>query len=133
MADKFDGQQVLAFLRRTGEELREEAQKLLDDVRDPAHQQRVKDGIKDLGAWFKRTTSEAAEMIEGAAKRAESTLRVGADRVRQTATAAAATVQEVGAKAAPRSATAGKRAGARKSAKPRGKKTARRVAKKPKA
>ena len=130
MAEKFDGQQVLAFLRRTGEELRktgeelrQEAQRLLDEVTDPAHQQRVKDGMKDLGTWFKRTTSDAAEMIEGAVKRAEETLRDGADRVRQTATAAAA---NVGVKAAPRRAAPGKRAGTRKSAKTRGKKATRR-------
>jgi ElaB/YqjD/DUF883 family membrane-anchored ribosome-binding protein len=120
MAEGFDTQQVVAFLkragdnlRRAGEELREEAQRLLAEVQDPAHQQRVRARLKDLGGWFKRTTSEAGDALEDAMKRAESTLRGGADRVRKTATAAAASVKSGKAKAVPRAATAAKRAGSR--------------------
>jgi hypothetical protein len=122
--NRFDTSQVLAFLRRTGEELRktgeelkEEAQRLLEEVRDPAHQQRVKDGVKDLGTWFKRTTAEAAELIETAVKRAESSLRQGAERVRETASAAAGAVQGGGEKTARRATAVGKRAGAKKAGK----------------
>jgi hypothetical protein len=124
--NRFDVSQVLAFLRRTGDELRktgeelkEEAQRLLEEVRDPAHQLRVKDGVKDLGAWFKRTTAEAAELIENAVKRAESSLRQGAERVRETASAAAGAVQGTGEKTARRATAAGKRAGAKKAGKSR--------------
>ena len=78
MTDKFDTQQVVAFLRRTGEELRktgeelrDEAQRLLAEVRDPANQQRVRESLTDLGTWFRRTTGEATDRIEHAVKKAE--------------------------------------------------------------
>ena len=81
MTNDWNKEQVLGFLRKAGEdlrragdELRTEAQKLMAEVRDPANQERVREGLRELGGWLKRTSSEAAEAIEGAVKRAEGAL-----------------------------------------------------------
>lgn len=118
MAEKFDSDQILTFLRRagedlrkTGEELREEAQRLLAEVRDPENQQRVREGIQDIGNWFRRTTSDASERLEQAVKKAESTLREQADRVRGGAKRSpTASTESSGGKKAPRRPAAAKRA-----------------------
>ena len=79
MADKpWDKQQVVDFLKRTGEELkrtgeevRREAQRLIDEVRDPETQAKVKEKLADFGTWAKKTAEDAAGMLEGAVKKAE--------------------------------------------------------------
>ena len=79
MADQHWDRQLLALLKRagddlkkTGEELRGEATRLLKEVQDPKNQQRVKDNLQELGTWARKTATEAAAMIEAAVKRAES-------------------------------------------------------------
>ncbi len=79
MADKpWDKQQVVDFLKRTGEDLkrtgeevRREAQRLIDEVRDPETQAKVKEKLSNFGTWAKKTAEEAATKLEGAVKKAE--------------------------------------------------------------
>ncbi len=79
MADKpWDKQQVVDFLKRTGEDLkrtgeevRREAQRLIDEVRDPETQAKVKEKLSGFGTWAKQTAEDAATMLEGAVKKAE--------------------------------------------------------------
>ena len=78
MADSFDRQQLMQFLKRTaeelkrtGEELKVEASRLLEEVRDPARQTKLKARLLDLRHWAEETGKEAGEIIEVAVRRVE--------------------------------------------------------------
>lgn len=82
MPDKPWDQTVVDFLKRTGEdlkkageEIRAEAQKLLDEVRDPETQQKIRDGLGNIGQWAKRSAEEAASKIEEVVKKADDAWR----------------------------------------------------------
>src|SRR5688572_18327841 len=61
-------------IRRTGDELKGEAQKLMEEVRDPGNQQKVKEILNHLGTWTEKTAKEAAVAVETAVKKAEDAL-----------------------------------------------------------
>jgi hypothetical protein len=93
MAEKWD-RQLMDFLKRTGEELKRtgedlktEAQKLLVEVKDPAKQAKVKEGLENLRTWAVATGKQAAERIETAVRRVEETVE-GAFEGQDTATPA---------------------------------------------
>jgi len=86
MPDRPWDQQLKDFLKRTGEDLkkagddiRAEAQKLIDEVRDPETQQKIRDGLGNLGQWAKRSAEEAANKIEEVVKKADETWRGSTD------------------------------------------------------
>jgi hypothetical protein len=133
MADKpWDKQQVVDFLKRTGEDLkrtgeevRREAQRLIDEVRDPETQAKMKEKLSGFGTWAKQTAEDAATMLEGAVKKAEDMFAKASQRVRGQEGAApeAAPPAPPPAAAAPRpkrpaSKTVGKKAKAGGSRKP---------------
>ena len=67
MAEQAWDQKVTDFLkaageelRRTGEELKAETQRLLDEVTDPEMQAKMKERIQQLGQMAKKTAAEAA-------------------------------------------------------------------------
>ena len=67
-----------SFLKKTGDDfkrfgtdVKEEAQKLLTEVQDPARQQKLRDGLKDVGVWAKKTAEEVATLVETGVKKAE--------------------------------------------------------------
>jgi hypothetical protein len=51
-------------LRRTGEELKAEAQRLIDEVTDPEMQTKMKERIYQLGQLAKKTAAEAATKVQ---------------------------------------------------------------------
>jgi hypothetical protein len=53
-------------LRRTGEELKAETQRLLDEVTDPEMQAKMKERIQQLGQMAKKTAAEAAAKVQEA-------------------------------------------------------------------
>ena len=53
-------------LRRTGEELKAETQRLLDEVTDPELQTKMKERIHQLGLLAKKTAVEAAAKVQEA-------------------------------------------------------------------
>jgi hypothetical protein len=53
-------------LRRTGEELKAETQRLLDEVTDPELQAKMKERIQQLGQMAKQTAAEAAAKVQEA-------------------------------------------------------------------
>jgi hypothetical protein len=65
--------------KRTSDDLKVEAQRLLGEVRDPANQRKVKEGLRDIGAWAKKTADQAAEAMESAVKKAEVTWKGAAE------------------------------------------------------
>jgi hypothetical protein len=124
MAEKWD-KQFMEFikragedLKRTGEEIKVEAQRLLDEVRDPARQAKVKKTLKTF-------TKEAGEMLEGAVKKVEGVVENAFDRNKpeesskaQPKAAPAAPAEPAPAAKPARKAgkTIGKKAGAKKAA-----------------
>jgi hypothetical protein len=53
-------------LRRTGEELKAETQRLLDEVTDSEMQAKMKERIQQLGQMAKKTAAEAAAKVQEA-------------------------------------------------------------------
>src|SRR5262245_8229309 len=68
-------------LRRAGEDIKTEAQRLIAEVKDPAKQKRVKEGFKELGTWARKTAEDVAEVVERGVKKAEETLQKASKRV----------------------------------------------------
>ena len=62
-------------LKRMGQDIREEAQKLVGQMQDPNTQQKVKEGLRELGGWARRTAEEVAGLVEKGADRAEHAFR----------------------------------------------------------
>lgn len=63
--------QVLDFLKRTGEEIRTETQKILEQIRDPENQQKIRDSLNEFGTWAKETAEEATTLVESAVQKAK--------------------------------------------------------------
>ena len=53
-------------LRRTGEDLKAESQRLLDEVTDPEMRTRLKERLQQLGQAAKTTAAEAANRLQEA-------------------------------------------------------------------
>jgi predicted metalloendopeptidase len=53
-------------LRRTGEELKSETQRMIDEVTDPEMQTRMRQRIHQLGLMAKETAAEAAAKLQAA-------------------------------------------------------------------
>lgn len=66
--------QILDYIKRTGEEIKGETQRILEEIRNPDNQQKVRDTINEFGAWAKQTADEAASLVETAVKTAESAI-----------------------------------------------------------
>ena len=78
MSDQSWEEQFKQFLQRTGEDfrrrgedIRTEAQKLLDAAMDPEKQQKVRDRLNELGLWARRAAQDVAGAMGEAASRAE--------------------------------------------------------------
>ena len=70
-----------SFLKKTGDDfkrfgtdVKEEAQKLLTEVQDPSRKQKLRDGLKDVGVWARKTAEEVATLVETSVKKAEGAL-----------------------------------------------------------
>jgi hypothetical protein len=62
-------------LKRAGNDMRVEAEKLLKEVKDPERQAKVKAGLKDFGSWARKTAEDVAGLVETGVKKAETTIR----------------------------------------------------------
>jgi hypothetical protein len=71
MNEKDWDKRLLDFLKRTGEEIKAETQRWVEEVRDPATQQKMKESLREFGTWAKKTAEDAAERMENAIKKAE--------------------------------------------------------------
>ena len=90
MDDKQWDAKVKTFFQKTGEELKRagrdmkaEAERLLSDVKDPAKQAQLKEGLKDLGQWARKTAEDVAELVESGVKKAEVAARATVDTLRK--------------------------------------------------
>lgn len=71
-----------SFLKKTGDdfkrfgtEVKAEAQKLLTEVQDPQRQQKLREGLENVGEWARKTADEVATVVEHGVKMASD--RVG--------------------------------------------------------
>lgn len=69
------------FLKKTGEDfkrfgrdVKQEAERLLVEVQDPARQQQVRESLKEVGTWARKTAEEVATLVETGVKQAEGAL-----------------------------------------------------------
>ena len=65
---------VKGFLKRTGEEIKSETRKLVDEMNDPANHEKVRQSLRDMGDWAKKTAEDAAVMVEQAARKVEAAI-----------------------------------------------------------
>lgn len=77
-----------SFLKKTGDDfkrfgadVKEEAQKLLTEVQDPKRQEKLRDGLKDVGVWARKTAEEVATLVETGVKKAEGAIGKATDFV----------------------------------------------------
>lgn len=71
MNEKDWDKRLFDFLRRTGEEIKAETQRLVEEVRDPETQRKMKESLREFGTWAKQTAEDAAEKLEAAVRKAE--------------------------------------------------------------
>ncbi len=71
-----------SFLKKTGDdfkrfgtEVKAEAQKLLVEVQDPSRQQKLREGLENVGEWARKTADEVVTVVETGVKKASD--RVG--------------------------------------------------------
>lgn len=81
-------EKLKSFLKKTGEDvkragndIKSEAEKLLKEVKDPERQAKVKAGMKDFGGWARKTAEEMAELMETGVKKAEVAINKATDKV----------------------------------------------------
>ena len=77
-----------SFLKKTGDDfkkfgadVKDEAQKLLTEVQDPKRQEKLREGLKDVGVWAKKTAEEVATLVETGVKKAEGAIGKASDKV----------------------------------------------------
>ncbi len=77
-----------SFLKKTGDDfkkfgadVKDEAQKLLTEVQDPRRQEKLREGLKDVGVWAKKTAEEVATLVETGVKKAEGAIGKASDFV----------------------------------------------------
>src|SRR2546427_9189811 len=86
MSDESWEEQFKQFLRKTGddfrragEDIKAEAQKLFDAAMDPDKQQRVRDRLKELSSWARKTAEDVAGALGTAASKGARGVHCGAD------------------------------------------------------
>jgi hypothetical protein len=79
---------VKAFLKKAGDDFRrfgrdvkEEAQKLLNEVKDPERQAKLREGLKEVGHWARKAAEDVATVMENGVKKAEDAIRQGTKKV----------------------------------------------------
>lgn len=61
-------------LRRTSEEMKGEAQRLMEELRDPSRQAKVREQFDELRVWARKATNEATRAVDVAVRKVESAL-----------------------------------------------------------
>lgn len=67
--------------KRFGADVKEEAQKLLTEVQDPSKQEKLREGLKEVGLWAKKTAEEVAALVETGVKKAEGAIGKASTKV----------------------------------------------------
>ncbi len=62
-------------LKRMGEDIRTEAQRLATELEQPERQEKMREGLRDVGQWARRTVNDMADLVEKGAQKAETAFR----------------------------------------------------------
>lgn len=71
MNEKDWDKRLFDFLKQKAEEIKAETQRLMEEVGDPQTQRKMRERLREFGTWAKQAVEDAAEMVEGAVKKAE--------------------------------------------------------------
>ncbi|MBL8950743.1 MAG: hypothetical protein JNK82_08210 [Myxococcaceae bacterium] len=66
-------------LKRAGNDVKVEAEKLMREVKDPARQEKLKKGLETVQLWARKTAEEVAHVVETGVKKAEGAVRGAVD------------------------------------------------------
>lgn len=66
-------------LKRAGNDIKVEAEKLMKEVKDPDRQDKVKKGLETFRLWARKTAEEVAAVVETGVKKAEGAVRGAVD------------------------------------------------------
>jgi gas vesicle protein len=75
-------ERLMESLRQTGESIRNEAQKLMSEINDPANGDKVKQRLAEMGDWAKKTAEDAAGVVDQTAKKVEEAISAAAAKAR---------------------------------------------------
>ena len=74
MSEKRWDEKMMDFLKATGDDIRVETQRLMNEINDPANQEKVRQKLREIGDWAKKTAEEAAGMVEQASEKVETVI-----------------------------------------------------------
>jgi len=81
-----------SFLKKTGEDfkrfgndIKTDAQKLLEEVKDPEGQAKIREGLKTAAFWAKKTAEEVADVVVEGTRKAEEAFVKATDRAKDFA------------------------------------------------
>jgi hypothetical protein len=137
MSDPAWEQKLKAFLKKTGQDIqrvgddvRNEAQKLMSEVQDAERRLKMKEGLKDVSVWAKRAADDVADLVNTGVQKAKDGLNRAAvavsgrptpapraSRPAPTAKASAPRAQAVAVQSTRDAASTSKKTAAAKSAK----------------
>ncbi len=72
--------------KRAGNDIKDEAQRLYQEVNDPETQARLRERLKEVGSWAKQTGDELAVLLDQGVKKAEVVITKASDKVKDFAT-----------------------------------------------
>ncbi len=61
-------------LRRTGEEMKGEAQRLIEELRDPSRQAKMREQLEELRVWARKASEDATRAVDAAVRKVEGAL-----------------------------------------------------------
>jgi hypothetical protein len=79
--------QTIEEFRQLGQDVRQEAQRIAEELQNPERQQQIKTGLQDLGSWAKRSAEEFAALIDEGVKKAEAVIQKVSSRAHEFGTA----------------------------------------------
>lgn len=74
MAEKRWDEKIMELLKTTGDGIRNETERLMNEMSDPANQDKVRQRLREVGEWAKKTAEDAAVMVEQAAEKVEAAI-----------------------------------------------------------
>lgn len=95
-------EQLSEYLKRTGQEIRAEAEKWVKEVVDSKRRERIFESLKQVSQWAKSTAEDVSEIVGSAAQEAEGAFAKAAQRVGDVAHAVQREVRAQKRRVAPR-------------------------------
>lgn len=82
MSDSPWDSKLKAFLKKTGDdfkragaEMKQEAERLMAEAKDPERAKKIKEGLAEVSGWAKKTAEELAGYVDAGVKKAEVVLK----------------------------------------------------------